>query len=104
MSDEEDAEASAQQGEDGAGGSEQGVANPARFEEALAELEKLVEHLEGGDLSLEDSLSHFERGVNLARECRDSLSAAEQKVQLLLERDGGGELTDFDPDGAAGDS
>lgn len=79
-------------------GEQQGQANPARFEEALAELEQLVENLEGGDLSLEDSLSQFERGVSLARECRDSLAAAEQKVQVLLEREGSGELADFDAD------
>lgn len=72
-------------------------ANPARFEEALAELEQLVEQLERGDLTLEQSLAQFERGVGLARECRDSLSAAEQKVQVLLERAGEGEqLADFE--------
>lgn len=73
------------------------AANPARFEEALAELEQLVEQLERGDLTLEQSLAQFERGVGLARECRESLSAAEQKVQILLERAGEGEqLADFD--------
>ena len=76
---------------------------PARFEEALAELEQLVENLEGGNLSLEDSLSQFERGVRLARECRDSLAAAEQKVQVLLERDGDSELADFDPEADSDD-
>jgi len=70
---------------------------PARFEQALAELEELVENLEKGDLSLEDSLQQFERGVSLARECRDSLAAAEQKVQVLLEKEGeSGSLEDFD--------
>lgn len=74
-------------------------ASPARFEEALAELEQLVESLEQGDLSLEDSLAQFERGVTLARECRDALASAEHKVQMLLEREGEeGSLTDFDPD------
>ncbi|MEX0607501.1 MAG: exodeoxyribonuclease VII small subunit [Halofilum sp. (in: g-proteobacteria)] len=75
-------------------------ANPARFEESLAELEQLVEQLERGDLTLEESLAQFERGVGLARECRESLSAAEQKVQVLLERAGEGEqLADFDTGG-----
>jgi len=74
-----------------------GEAKPARFEEALAELEQLVESLEKGDLSLEESLQQFERGVSLARECRDSLAAAEQKVQILLEKEGeSGTLDDFD--------
>ena len=76
---------------------------PARFDDALSELEKLVETLEQGDLSLEQSLEHFERGVGLARECRESLTAAEQKVQILLARDGDGDgvegtLDDFEPD------
>ena len=79
--------------------------DPARFDDALSELEQLVETLEQGDLSLEQSLEHFERGVGLARECRASLTAAEQKVQILLARDGDdngdGTLDDFDPDSDA---
>lgn len=78
---------------------------PARFDEALGELEKLVETLEQGDLSLEDSLAHFERGIGLARECRESLQSAEQQVQMLLQRDAGedtgddeGTLGEFSPD------
>ena len=75
-------------------------ARPARFDEALGELEKLVETLEQGDLSLEDSLAHFERGIGLARECRESLQNAEQQVQQLLDRDAG----DGEPDdGTLGD-
>lgn len=66
-------------------------AQPARFEEALRELEELVEALEQGDLTLEESLARFERGVALARECRDSLAAAEQRVQVLLADDKGNE-------------
>lgn len=74
-------------------------ANPARFEKALTELEQLVEQLESGDLSLEDCLAQFERGVALARECRESLTAAEQKIQILLQREGEGEhLADFQAD------
>lgn len=77
-------------------------ANPARFEEALRELEQLVEQLEQGDLTLEQSLAQFERGVGLARECRDSLNAAEQKVQMLLDIEGEGEqLADFESDADA---
>ena len=91
------------QSSDSGSSDSEGQANPARFEEALAELEQLVENLEGGDLSLEDSLAQFERGVSLARECRESLAAAEQKVQILLDREGNGELADFDPDADAGD-
>lgn len=67
------------------------------FESALADLEKLVEQLEAGDLSLEASLAHFERGVQLTKTCQQALSAAEQKVQILLQQDGAAELTDFAP-------
>jgi len=71
---------------------------PARFDESLAELEQLVENLEKGELSLEESLRQFERGVTLARQCRDSLAAAEQKVQVLLEQEGEESLADLDRD------
>jgi len=54
------------------------------FEAALAELEKLVETLEQGDLSLEASLEHFERGVALTRQCQKALRDAEQKVEILM--------------------
>jgi len=81
-----------------------GEVDSARFDEALAQLEKLVETLEQGDLSLERSLQHYEQGIGLARECRQSLNAAEQKVQILQARDAdegdgdAGELSDFEPD------
>jgi len=58
------------------------------FEKSLAELQALVERLESGELSLEDSLGAFEQGVALTRDCQQALSQAEQKVQLLLERNG----------------
>jgi exodeoxyribonuclease VII small subunit len=58
------------------------------FEKALEELETLVEQMEQGDLSLEDSLKQFERGVTLTRNCQQALKEAEQKVQILLEKDG----------------
>ncbi len=68
------------------------------FEAALDELEKLVETMEQGDLSLEDSLKHFERGIQLTRSCQQALREAEQKVQVLLEKDGGERLEDFTGD------
>ncbi len=58
------------------------------FEQSLAELEQLVQHMESGDLSLEQSLKAFEQGVKLTRECQQALSQAEQKVQLLQEKNG----------------
>ncbi len=64
------------------------AAQPAPlFEEQLAKLEGLVEALEQGDLSLEQSMLSFEQGISLARECQKALSDAEQKVALLT-RDG----------------
>jgi exodeoxyribonuclease VII small subunit len=62
-----------------------------RFEEALSELEQLVERMEQGNLPLEESLKLFEHGVQLTRACQKALKEAEQKVQILLESDG--ELT-----------
>ena len=57
------------------------------FESALAELENLVNQLEEGDLSLEQSLKSFERGVQLVRAGQLRLSQAEQQVQILLHQD-----------------
>jgi len=56
------------------------------LEKSLAELETLVEKLEGGDLSLEETLKYFERGVKLTRECQATLKEAEQKVEILLNK------------------
>ena len=56
------------------------------LEKSLAELEALVEKLEGGDLSLEETLKYFERGVKLTRECQATLKEAEQKVEILLNK------------------
>lgn len=64
------------------------------FEDALKELEALVEKMERGDLSLEESLQHFERGVALTRHCQQALQEAEQKVEILLEK---GEQSDVKP-------
>jgi exodeoxyribonuclease VII small subunit len=58
------------------------------FEQALAELETLVERLERGDLPLDEALKLFERGVALTRHCQSSLQAAQQKVEILLKRSG----------------
>ena len=52
--------------------------------------------MEGGDLSLEDSLTCFEQGIRLTRECQTALTQAEQKVQILLTRDGTSEPVSFD--------
>ena len=61
---------------------------PFEFETALSELEQLVVRMERGDLSLEESLQAFERGIKLTRDCQQALTAAEQRVQILLEQNG----------------
>ena len=70
------------------------------FEASLKELETLVETMEKGDLSLEDSLSHFERGVQLSRACQQALKEAEQKVEILMEKSGQDDITAFDSEDA----
>ena len=72
--------------------------NPINFEKTLAELEQLVQTMEKGDLSLEDSLKHFERGIVLTKSCQQALSEAEQKVSILLNKNGKAELESFNPD------
>jgi exodeoxyribonuclease VII small subunit len=57
------------------------------FEKALAELESLVEGLESGDLSLDQSLKQFKRGVELTRHCQGVLDQAQQTVQMLIDTD-----------------
>lgn len=54
------------------------------FEKSLAELELTIKEMEGGRLSLEESLQRFERGVNLIRQCQQVLKQAEQKVEMLV--------------------
>ena len=58
------------------------------FEKALEQLEGIVEDLESGDLSLENSLKSFEKGIKLARQCQEQLSKAELQVQKLIEENG----------------
>lgn len=59
------------------------------FEKNLAELEQVVKGLEASDVSLEDMIALFEKGVKLTRECTDALDSAEQKITVLMKnRDG----------------
>jgi exodeoxyribonuclease VII small subunit len=77
---------------------------PADFEQALAELESLVERLEKGDLPLEEALRTFERGVALTRHCQASLTAAQQKVEILLKRSGQSDVSPFEEEESADDT
>ena len=67
------------------------------FERSLAELETIVAKLEQGDLSLDESLRHFERGVQLTRVCQSALKQAEQKVEILLRKSGASEQFEAAP-------
>ena len=60
-----------------------------KFEEALSELEGLVQRLEKGELPLEESLAAFERGMSLVRQLGDRLAQVEQRVEVLLRSDAG---------------
>ena len=68
------------------------------FEKALAELETLVESMEKGDLTLEESLASFERGIALTRICQQALREAEQKIEILTANSPDAELEPFDSD------
>lgn len=68
------------------------------FEENLSELETIVAQLESNQLSLEEALKAFEKGVKLSQDCQSVLSQAEQKVQILLETNEGERLETFDPE------
>lgn len=57
----------------------------AHFEQSLEELEQLVEKMEAGDLSLDQSLTAYERGVGLYRQCQQALEQAELRVRLVTD-------------------
>lgn len=60
-----------------------------KFEEALQELETVVQRLEDGNLSLDESLALFEDGIKLSRLCSQRLDEAEKKVEILLKNENG---------------
>ena len=68
-----------------------------KFEDGLKRLEKIVEELESGNLSLDDSLEKYEEGIKLSKACAKKLEVARKKVEILLKsEDGSVELKDFD--------
>jgi exodeoxyribonuclease VII small subunit len=67
----------------------------AKFEEQLTALETVVERLEKGDLSLDESVQLFEEGLKLSNACKSELEAAEGKIQVLMEG-GSGEIRDLE--------
>jgi len=66
------------------------------LEKSLGKLESIVDALENGDLSLEQSLKQFEEGVGLTRACQEALVQAEQKIQVLVEKAGQATLEPLD--------
>jgi exodeoxyribonuclease VII small subunit len=76
------------------------MAEEPSFEVSLAELEKVVQELEGGELPLERALELFERGVQLSDACRKQLEAAETRVEMLIKRNGKLQPETFRPDKA----
>lgn len=59
------------------------------FESSMKELEQVVQELEKGDLSLDESILKFEKGISLSKECNKRLDGAEKKINILLENDNG---------------
>ncbi len=66
------------------------------FEEALAELESVVDRLEGGEVALEDSISLYERGEALRKHCEDRLKSAELRVEKIVGAAGGPSTEPFE--------
>lgn len=66
------------------------------FEQSLSTLESLVDRMEQGEMTLEESLQAFEAGIALTRECQNRLAAAEQQVNKLIEQQGNIRLEAFD--------
>ncbi|WP_158788512.1 exodeoxyribonuclease VII small subunit [Granulicella sp. L46] len=62
----------------------------ASFEDQMSELEKVVDQLEKGDLTLEENVTLFERGVKLSDACKAQLASAESRIQVLLDPEAGG--------------
>lgn len=71
---------------------------PLDLETALKEITQLVDTMEHQDLSLEQSLTNFERGVHLIKHCQKILETAEQKVQILMQKNDESTLVDFQPE------
>lgn len=71
------------------------------FEKTMENLEKIVEGLEGGDLTLDQALKKYEEGVSLVRACQSKLTEAEKKIEVLTKAlDGSFKKEPFDPGGS----
>lgn len=78
--------------------------NQPDLEKSLQEITKLIEKMEHGDLTLEQSLAQFEKGVTLIKHCQQILTDAEQKVNILMEKKGDAHLTPYKPSREEGEN
>lgn len=65
------------------------ISTEKSFEEAINELEQIVSRLEKGDISLEESITNFQQGIELSRYCSSKLDEAEKKISILLQDENG---------------
>lgn len=65
------------------------------FEKNMSDLENIVTELEKGDLNLDESISKFEEGIKISKECNKILEEAEKKITILLEKDGDAKEENF---------
>lgn len=68
----------------------QDEADPVSFEQAIDQLEQLIEKIESGEVGLEQALKHYEQGTQLIKRCRSILDSAEKRIAELTETEGGG--------------
>lgn len=79
-----------------------GAAPQVSYSQVVQRLEEVVKRLEGGDLSLEDSLKVFEEGIGLVRRGEKLLGEAEKRIEILLGQEGEGEVAPLDPERSKG--
>jgi exodeoxyribonuclease VII small subunit len=73
-----------------------------KFEQAISELEAIVNRLDSGDLSLEQMLEDFETGVRLVKDCQRYLAQAQKRVEMLVSEGGGLEMKDLEAEAEEG--
>jgi exodeoxyribonuclease VII small subunit len=73
-----------------------------KFEDALKKLEEIVKKMEAGDLPLDEALKSFEEGIKLIRSCQNKLDEAEQRVEMLLEKEDSLQVKQFNGDDGVG--
>lgn len=65
------------------------IKNEETFEESLNKLEKIAQNMERGDLSLDEAMAEFERGIKLSKECTRKIEEAEKKINILIKNENG---------------